>query len=198
MAPARGRTSVTSLTTGMAARLDDVADYRRTLAAEFERCSDALYRFFAVRTGGDTHLADDFMQQLWLQAAEGRADIPRDELEFWLRAIARNLVQAHWRRTARRPDSVPIVDEALAAQLSRSLGESELPTAALERREVRDQLLLALTELSASEQALIIGHYFDGRALAELAEECGVTARAVEGRLYRARQSLRRRLEHLS
>ena len=34
------------------------------LGAAFDRCSRGLYRYFAVRAGGDAHLADDLMQQL--------------------------------------------------------------------------------------------------------------------------------------
>ncbi len=68
---------------------------------------------------------------------------------------------------------------------------------ALARKEVQDQLLLALTGLSGDAQELLIGSYFEGRSHAELASMLNVSERAIEGRLYRARVALRDKLAHL-
>lgn len=166
-------------------------------ACSFERVfgliGPSLYRFLAVRIG-DSHLADDFMQQLWLQGSRQSGRIPADELEFWLRAIARNLIRTHWRKQARRPAHVPVPDPALAAKIAQRLVSEELPPQELERKEVRDQLMLAITALPASEQELIVGHYFDQMSHAQLAAKWGTSERAIEGRLYRARQTLRSQL----
>lgn len=175
-------------------RLIALADHRAALADAFDRCAQALYRYFAVRLGHERSLADDFMQQLWLQAQRLSPTEP-DEFEFRLRAVARNLVRTHWRRTARRPITVPLADPALATALAEQLVSTELPDDVLARREVRDQLLLALTELPAAQQDLLVEHYFAERSHAELARRLGTTPRAVEGRLYRARQALRDALQ---
>ncbi len=172
-------------------------DDRNDLDVAFDRCARGLYRFIVVRVGGDAHLADDLMQQLWLRADRRGRGVPAGELAFWLRAVARNLVHDHWRTAARRPANVPMSDPALAAELSERLVTEELPEAVLDRCEVRDQLLLAVTELREEEQALIIEHYFRGASQAELACKLGISDRAVEGRLYRARQSLRASLKDL-
>ncbi len=190
--------SVTSVTGSLplamdTAREDDPMD----LDAAFDRCARGLHRFIMIRVGGDSHLADDLMQQLWLRAARRGHGVPTDELAFWLRAVARNLVHDHWRTAARRPAHLPMSDPALAAELSERLVTEELPAAVLDRREVRDQLLLAVTELRDDEQALIIEHYFRGASQAELACKLGISDRAVEGRLYRARQALRASLKDL-
>lgn len=162
----------------------------------FDLCSSALYRYFAVRTG-DAHLADDLMQQLWLHARKRAADIPMAQVEFWLQAVARNLVATHWRVVGRRPAHVPIADAAVAADLADRLVSHDLPTDQLERREVRDQLSLAITELDAVDQELIVGHYFKNESHAALAGRLAISPRAIEGRLYRARQALRARLQAL-
>ena len=57
--------------------------------------------------------------------------------------------------------------------------------------------LTGLATLSSDEQEGLIGFCFDGRPHVELAEMLGITGRAVEGRLYRARLALRRKLSHL-
>jgi len=188
--------SVTSAAAGV------VIDSGRTAMPEsrhergFDACSTALYRFFVVRTG-DSHLADDLMQQLWLHMKRGAAGVPPDRIEFWLRAVARNLLRTHWRVRARRPGQAAIADPRLAAELAERLASAEIPPTELETREVREQLLLAITELTADEQDLIVGCYFEGLPHARLAERLGVSERAIEGRLYRARQALRMRLSTL-
>jgi RNA polymerase sigma factor (sigma-70 family) len=187
--------SATGSTSDMVIDIDLPADDATAMDAAFDRCSRALYRYVVVRVG-DAHLADDLMQQLWLQARNSRADVPKNELEFWLRSIARNLVRTHWRTQARRPASVPLPDPELAADLADRLVSEELPPELLERKEVQDQMLLAITELTADEQELIVEHYFHDRSHAQLADRLGLSPRAIEGRLYRARQALRERLRH--
>ena len=173
---------------------DDAA----AMQAEFDRCADALHRYVLVRLGGDAHLADDMMQQLWVQARRSTTVVPRHEMEYWLRGIAKNLVRTHWRKKARRPAHLPLADALLGAELSRRIATEHLPDDLLERKEVSDQLLLAITELSAEDQAVIVGYYFEQRSQGELAAERGASSRAIEGRLYRARAALRRKLEHLN
>lgn len=170
---------------------------RREPEADFDRHATALYRYFLVRTGGDSHRADDLMQQLWLQWRQGGQHVPGDELEFWLRRVARNAILALWRTQRRRPPHHPIADPSLAADLAVRITSEELPPGLLERREVRDQLMLALTSLPGADQELIIEHYFHGRSFAELGRALSLSERAVEGRLYRARQALRTRLADL-
>ncbi|MCG3125266.1 MAG: hypothetical protein CHACPFDD_00083 [Phycisphaerae bacterium] len=178
---------------GDAPAIDDASTAPSAMQLVFEACGAALHRYFAVRTG-DMHLADDLMQQLWLAARGGGGAIPATRLEFWLRAVAKNLLRSHWRARRRRPEHVPMPDPELAVELAGRLVAHELPADELARREVRDQLLLALTELPAAEQELLIGCYFEQRSHAELAGRLGISERAVEGRLYRARQALREQL----
>lgn len=163
----------------------------------FLRAADGIHRFFAVRLGNDVAAADDLMQQLWLHAAGSGRHVPEGQYEFWLRRIAHNLLRSRWRALRRRPPEVPLADAAVAAELALRLTTEDVPPAVLQRKELRDQLLLALTELTSDDQALLIAHYFEGRAQADLAESLGCSPRAVEGRLYRARSALREKLEHM-
>lgn len=190
--------SLSGVTPDLAIDLAAASDDAAAMETAFDRCSRTLYRFIVVRVGGDAHLADDLMQQLWLQARTSGAAVPAAELEFWLRGIARNLVRSHWRKQGRRPAVVPLAEPALAAELADRLAREELPPEILERKEVQDQLLLAITELGSDEQQLIVEHYFHDRSYAELGRRLGLSPRAVEGRLYRARQVLRLKLRRLA
>lgn len=161
----------------------------------FEHCGQAFCRYFAVRVEGDTHLVDDLMQQLWLRGRLRAHEIRGSNPEPWLWRIAQNLLREHRRRLGRQ--NGPLVDPGLARSLAQRFDEEELPLDVLARQEVQDQLLLALTELPADEQALLLGFYFEGRSQRELATTLGIGERAVEGRLYRARLALRDKLAHL-
>lgn len=170
---------------------------RDRLAERFAAVSRGLYRYTVVRLGGDAALADDIMQQVWLEISRNDGGCGVDDWESWLRGVARNLIRQHWRRLQRRAAVLPMADPAVAAELSRLLDREELPDAMLERRDVRDQLLLALTELGADDQELVIRYHFHGQSHQEIAQALQMTPRAVEGRLYRARRGLRDRLAHL-
>lgn len=163
----------------------------------FDRHAPGIHRFLLVRTGGDTHACDDLMQQLWLAASGNgvKAGVPAGEFEFWLRGVARNLLVTHWRRKASRP--VLSADPLLATELAEKLDTELIPPAVLARREVQHQLLLALTELSSDDHDLIVAHYFQGVPHVELGDRLGLSARAIEGRLYRARQELKRLLRQV-
>lgn len=189
-------------TTTMARRASDrcgvdagaSSDHAARMEAVFDRCSRSLYRYVLVRVGGDAHLADDVLQQLWCQACDRARHVPPAEMEFWLRAVAKNLIRTHWRRMGRRPPHARLPDASAASSLASRLVERELPLEELSGREVREHLLLAITALDSADQELIVEHYFHGLSHTELGARRGLSERAVEGRLYRARQRLREQL----
>lgn len=151
-----------------------IGTYRRTVRP--------LYAFVAVRAGGDRALAEDVVQEAWLRAVEAwRAGGPPEDALAWLQTTARNLLWNAFRRL--RPESVEGRELDLVADPPRA-------------RTQRAAALLAwgLASLSAEQSDLLQRHHLDGQDLAALARERGLSARAVEGRLRRARQALARRL----
>lgn len=172
------------------------AEKRSTVEEMFDRCCAGLYRYVALRTGRDRELADEIMQQLWLQACKSARRIPPDEFEYWLRRVAKNLIADHWRKKIRRAE-VPIGNPKVARELAAKLDAERLPPDLIERQEILDQVALAVSALPNEEQDLIIRHYVEGCPFAEIAEHLGLSERAVEGRLYRARQKLKNMLAHL-
>lgn len=165
-------------------------DVRTALEPVYDRCAASLYRYFMVRTSRNHDLASDLMQQLWLAALRNAAGVPADELEFWLRSVAGNLLATHWRRVASAPHANrnPRLANDLASRLSE---QHPLPESVLSDSDTQQQLLLALTELPSDDQDLLIAHYLRSVPQSALAQQLGVSVRAVEGRLYRARQALK-------
>ncbi len=177
--------------------LVDSAPKADAIEALFDRHCRSLYRYVVVRMGGDAQLADDVMQQVWLAALRTGGSVPADEIEFWLRGVARNILAAHRRRLANRPKQLPLADRVLASELAEALESSPLPPELVDKKETKDQLLLALTQLPSDAQELIAGRYFRGWTVERLAGTLGLSLRAAEGRLYRARQALKQALAHL-
>ncbi len=161
------------------------------LAAAHQRLGASLYRFFYVRVNRDEHLAADLLQQLWAAAARNASRVPEAEIEFWLRGVARNLLNTHWRRVSARPAHVAMEDQFTGAALAERMTRERLPEEELGRRETQDRLLRAITRLPQADQDLIFAHYFEGMQQVDLSKRLGLSARAIEGRLYRARQLLR-------
>lgn len=169
------------------------------LAEALQRNARGLWRFLSVRVGGDENLAEELMQELCLQAVRTRTAAGRtaEHVDAWLFGVARNVLRRHWRTLTRRRRNLPEVRVDIGRELADRMDQAPLPGEYLQRREVQEQLLLALTALPTEDQNLILEHYFDGRSQVEIAAKSGLTPRAVEGRLYRARQALRERLRHL-
>lgn len=159
----------------------------RAFTSLMGRHKAALYRF-ARRYVGDADDAYDIVQQSFVAVwhALDRFD-PGRGFTSWLRAIALNKCRDHARRTAVRrllllqgprwaaetvPDMQPDVE-------SRWVAQQEL--AALDRaiarlpRAIKEPLLLTV---------------FDGMSQAEAGGVLGISAKAVETRVYRARRAL--------
>jgi RNA polymerase sigma-70 factor (ECF subfamily) len=82
-------------------------------------------------------------------------------------------------------------------ELARRLQEAPAGSELAARREVRQLLLLAITALPCETEHLLIRRYSHGATESQLAAELGITERAVEGRLRRARRALRDSLVQL-
>jgi RNA polymerase sigma-70 factor, ECF subfamily len=172
-------------------RSEQFAEERISACAAFDRIAIELYRFVAVRMNGDTHTADDIMQQLWVKARTQSHVMDHDHAERWLRHVAANMVNETWRRSQRDPATRPCFQPKLAAWLAERINREPLPAERIEQDDVRQQLLLALTALPAEEQRVLVERYVEERSLQEIADRRSTTERSIEGRLYRARRQLK-------
>ncbi len=146
-----------------------------------------LYAFVSRRVGGDRSLAEDVVQDTWLRAVaawprRGTPDYPR----AWLIRVARNLLTSHFRQ--RHPRTV----DPAELELEDDRYCPETPWAAA-------LVSWGLARMRRSQAVLLEAFYFDDKSTREIAEETGLSERAVEGRLRRARQNLAKRLRpHVS
>ena len=156
---------------------DLVETYRTTIGP--------LYAYVSRRVGGDAGLAEDLVQDTWMRAiVDWRSKgIPAEPIA-WLIRVARNTLISYVRRV--RPQ---LVDAALLDRI-----EAE-PAVAAEDPGAAAVINWGLSRLRRSHAQLLEDFYFTGKSVRDMARERSLSERAVEGRLRRAREKLRKRIE---
>jgi RNA polymerase sigma-70 factor (ECF subfamily) len=144
-----------------------------------------LYQFVSRRSGGSRELAEDVTQETYLRAVREwqsgrRPDVPL----AWLQTVARNLLLNHYRR------KTPELVEAARIEAIFDDNKTDGPDAAA-------LVYWGLARLSRRRGELLEAFYLEGKKTAAIAREFGISERAVEGRLRRARQALRTQLERM-
>jgi len=129
--------------------------------------------------------ADDLLQEVFLVVTE-KADSFELGTNFlaWVRKIARYKVLEHL-RARKRADKRTLSDETIERLANQSEPFFD------QWHERRSALQVCLGRLSDSARRLVDLRYAEGKALAEIAEAVGWTAKAVKTGLSRARKVLR-------
>ena len=163
----------------------------RITEQELERIYDdtivELYGYVSRRCGGRRELAEDITQETWFRALRGWRErgVPDNPLA-WLTTVARNLVTSYFRRHQSTALDDVSPDAILAAVEA---------NAATESAEVASLVTQALDRIPQAEAKLLETFHYDRMKMSQLAALYGISERAVEGRLRRARERLRRELE---
>jgi RNA polymerase sigma factor (sigma-70 family) len=168
--------SVALLTRRLAA--GDEAAFREFHAQYFDR----LYQFLLVVTRGQEHAAQDAVQETLLRVVRHARKFENEDVFWsWLKAVARSAAQDGGRKQRRYA--------ALLERfgLGRPIADPRLGDREADLRDVLDE---TLAELEDTERVLITGKYLRGATVAELADETGLTEKAVESRLLRLRRQL--------
>ncbi len=142
-----------------------------------------LYAYVSRRVGGDIGLAEDFVQEAWMRALDGwpGKGIPSEPLA-WLQRVAHNILVSNFRRARPQqidPASIDIEDEKFSPVS---------PGAAA-------AVGWGMTQLRRPHAEILEAFYFEGKTVIEIAAERSLSARAVEGRLRRARAKLKKKLD---
>ena len=157
--------------------------------AEFHRdYGPGIFRQLLAATRGDHDLAGEALQQTYLRVA--RHARPCDQptmFQTWLRVVARTALSdcrrrrmSFWQMLHRRRDDPSDVVQDNAADANDDRLQAALHT--------------AMASLDPNDRALLETKYFAGSDVRSLAEKLGITTKAAESRLTRARAELRRRM----
>ncbi len=146
------------------------------------RYFDPLYQFLLVVSRGDTHAAQEALQETMLRVARRAREFDDEEAFWaWLRAVARNAARDGGRR--RRRYFAVLERFGLVARDERN-----------HEADLRALLEETLAELTPDDRELLAGKYLRGATVVELAEANRLTEKTVESRLLRLRRDLAERL----
>ena len=140
----------------------------------------------ALRLVANAAVAEELAQESFLRAWEQRHrfDPLRARFTTWLYRIVTNQCVDYLRR--KRPEPLPenfdLADPTIGTE------------DALEAKECHDTLQTALEKLSARQRATVVLVYYEGMSGAETARVLGLSSKAVERLLARARRDLRKSL----
>ena len=149
----------------------------------YRRHTDLLYGYVSRRVGAERALAEDIVQETWLRAVTAwRTKGTPNQPGAWLARVAHNLIASHFR--SKRP---PTVDSSELALADDRIRPDSASAAAL--------VNWGLSRLKRRQAVLIEAFHFEGKSIRDMALENGLSERAVEGRLRRARETLRQLLE---
>ena len=155
-----------------------------------------LYRFVFPRVGGRRELCEEVVQETLVRALR---DLERyqparsqgDPLP-WLTGLARNECRAALARERALPlgDVWGGIDEALRAVYA-GIDAAPLADEHLQRAETRELVNAAMSQLPAHHREVLEGKYLLGESVRALAARLGVSEKALESRLTRAREAFR-------
>ena len=155
-------------------------DVREAYAAH----SGELYGF-AVRSLGDSGLAEEAVQETFVRAwrAGERFDPDLGSLRTWLFAILRNVVIDLGRARAARPR---VAEQGI-----------EPSTDPLDQALLAWQIEEGLRRIGEQHRVVLIETYYRGRPYAEVAAQLGVPEGTVKSRVYYGLRALRNVLEEM-
>ena len=162
---------------------------------EFLSCQiPQLYGMFMKRWPNPS-LAEELVQRTVFDAVRGRNsfDPLKGTAEEWIFGIARNNIRLEIRKRASRGS----INGDISCYLE-TIDNEPLPDEVLEQKETVAVIRAALSNLENKEQAVLRAKYIEGFTAQKIAQQMGVTEKAVHNLLYRARISLRRELERIA
>ena len=173
--------------------------HNQALNELMERHVERLFHYL-VRSLQDEADAADLAQETFVKIYQNRAKFdPRQKFSTWLYAIASNLVRDRYRWRSRHPQvSLDADNDQTESSLKDTLSAVESPPDKIMQTEERaDAVRKAVDALSEElKQPLILAIYQDLPQV-EIANILKCSVKAVEMRLYRARQQLRTELARL-
>ena len=140
--------------------------------------------------------AADAAQETFVRVYQNRTKFDqRQKFSTWLYAIASNLVKDRYRYRSRHPQ-VSIDAEIETGKPFREVLEEEgaLPSELMEATERAEAVRGAVNALPIDLRIPLVLAEYEQRSHAEIAKIIGCISKAVETRIYRARQQLKRSL----
>jgi RNA polymerase sigma-70 factor, ECF subfamily len=158
-----------------------------------DRHAERLFHYL-VRSLQNEDDAADLAQETFVRVYQNRAKFETSQkFTVWLYAIASNLVKDRYRWRSRHPQSsLDAENEETGANLEDNLRDSKLgPDETLQKEESAEAVRNAIAALPEELRQPLILSVYQELPQAEIAQILKCSVKAVETRIYRARQQLR-------
>ena len=148
---------------------------------------------YLIRCLQDEDAAADLAQETFVRVYQHRGKFdPRHKFSSWLYAIASNLVRDRLRHQMRHPEVT--MEDDLGEKTG---GREPSPSEEIQARERANAVQVAVAALPDELRIPLILAEYEERSQAEIGEILGCSVKAIETRIYRAKQQLRGRLNKL-
>ena len=165
-----------------------VAGDRDAVRRLLDESGPVVFGYVLARVGGVRSVADDLVQDTFLEAIRSAHTFRGDSLlTTWLCAIARRRVARHFEAERR---TMGVDDET-----SLDVGGVADADDGVDGVDQRDEVVRALGRLPVLHRQVLVRKYLDDLPVAEIAAELGRSVVQVQSLLQRARVGLRRELE---
>jgi RNA polymerase sigma-70 factor (ECF subfamily) len=155
----------------------------------YERYRDPIFRF-AYRLLGSVEAAEDVAHDCFLSLIKepGRFDSTRASLRTYLYAAARNQAAKRYQSFSRETAIDELADEPRSA-------DRQGPMALVLDDELAGEVAQAIASLPPLQREALVLFEYEDLSLAEISAVVGADTGTVKGRLFRAREKLRARLD---
>ena len=155
----------------------------------YQRYRDPIFRF-AYRMLGSVEAAEDVAHDCFLSLIRqpGRFDSTKASFRTYLYAAARNQAAKQYSSFGRETALDELSEEPAAA-------DRNAPMAQVLDDELASEVAGAIASLPPLQREALVLFEYEELSLAEIGEIVGVDANTVKGRLFRAREKLRSKLE---
>lgn len=147
-----------------------------------------LMRYIIAPILSDTRDREECLSECAMRVWEkiDSFDMERGSWTAWLTAVTRNTALNHLRTIRHHGEQVELDEKMPSPEPG--------PEEAILRKERSEALQKVIQYLTEREQVLIYRKYYYMQSTAQMAAEMGMTERAVEGKIYRIKQKLRKQL----
>ncbi|MCA9390345.1 sigma-70 family RNA polymerase sigma factor [candidate division WWE3 bacterium] len=148
-----------------------------------------LRKFISKKLGRDQQLVDDIFQETMLAAYKGWDGFEhKSKYLTWMCRIALNKIADYYRRNIHNGSRivVPIIDDLDSLLVTQLTPEEEMYTL-----EIRNRVLACMELLPDEYKNVLKLRYFKHYSYQKIASIIGGSERSIEGKIYRAKKSLK-------
>lgn len=155
-----------------------------------------LRQMIAAKLGDETSVAiEDVMQEVHLAAhATPIENLEKSKIGAWLRQVAMHKIQDHWRAVERRRRLKQGISAESNATSPHSPASPATPAEWVLKIEQQEQIQQCLRQLPTEDRQLLEQKYLHEQPYDDIARNAGLSLKAVEYRLTRARNAMRKLL----